>query len=78
MQTQRMKMETISALLALCKGNSPLTGDFPSQRPETQSFDFFLWSAPGQTIQQTIAGDLRCLHAHYDVIVMGFENIWDR
>ena len=29
----------ISAILALCAGNSPVTGEFPSQRPVTQSFD---------------------------------------
>ena len=28
-----------SALLALCAGNSPVTGEFPSQRPVTRSFD---------------------------------------
>ena len=32
-------METFSALLALCAGNSPVTGEFPSQRPVTWSFD---------------------------------------
>ena len=35
------QMETFSALLALCVGNSPVTGEFPSQRPVTQSFDVF-------------------------------------
>ena len=34
-------METFTALLALCEGNSPVTGEFPSQRPVTQSFDIF-------------------------------------
>ena len=29
----------ISTLLTLCVGNSPVTGDFPAQRPVTQSFD---------------------------------------
>ena len=29
----------ISALLALCAGNSPGTGEFPTQRPVTRSFD---------------------------------------
>ena len=38
----RHQMETFSALLALCAGNSPVTGEFPSQRPVTQSFDVFL------------------------------------
>ena len=32
-------METFSALLAICAGNSPVTGEFPAQRPVTQSFD---------------------------------------
>ena len=36
------QMETFSALLALCAGNSPVTGEFPSQRPVTRSFDVFL------------------------------------
>ena len=39
------QIETISALLALCAGNSPATGEFPSQRPVTRNFDvvFDLW-----------------------------------
>ena len=32
-------METFPALLALCVGNSPVTGEFPSHRPVTLSFD---------------------------------------
>ena len=35
-------MEAFSELLAFCAGNSPVTGEFPSQRPVTQSFDVFL------------------------------------
>ena len=35
------QMETFSALLAICVGNSPVTGEFPTQRPVTQSFDVF-------------------------------------
>ena len=38
----RHQMETFSALLALCAGNSPITREFPSQRPVTRSFDAFL------------------------------------
>ena len=37
----RHQMEKISALLALCEGNSPVTGEFPSQRPVAQSFHIF-------------------------------------
>ena len=35
------QMETFSALLALCAGNSPVTGEFPSQRPVTRSVGVF-------------------------------------
>ena len=37
----RHQMETSSALLALCAGTSPVTGEFPSQRPVARSFDVF-------------------------------------
>ena len=37
----RHQMETFSALMAICLGNSPVTGEFPAQRPVTRSFDFF-------------------------------------
>ena len=35
----RHQMETFSALLALCAGNSPVPGEFHAQRPVTRSFD---------------------------------------
>ena len=34
-------METFSAMLTLCAGNSPVTGEFPAQGPVTWSFDVF-------------------------------------
>ena len=37
----RHQMETFSALLAICAGNSPVTGELAAQRPVTQSFDVF-------------------------------------
>ena len=37
----RHQMETCSALLDLCVGNSSVTGEFPTQRPVTRSFDDF-------------------------------------
>ena len=37
----RHQMETFSALLVICAGNSPATGEFPAQRPMTRSFDVF-------------------------------------
>ena len=37
----RHQMETFSALLTFCAGNSPVTGEFPAHRPVTRSFDVF-------------------------------------
>ena len=37
----RHQMETFSALLAICPGISPISGEFPTQRPVTRSFDVF-------------------------------------
>ena len=37
----RDQMETCSALLAICAGNSQVPGEFPAQRPVTQSLDVF-------------------------------------
>ena len=37
----RYQMEIFCALLAICAGNSPVTGEFPAQRPVTRSFDVF-------------------------------------
>ena len=37
----RHQMETFSTSLAICEGNPPGTGGFPSQRPVMWSFDVF-------------------------------------
>ena len=37
----RHQMETFSALLAICAGNSLVPGEFPTQRPVTRSFHVF-------------------------------------
>ena len=42
----------ISALLALCAGNSPVTGEFPSQRPVTRSFDVFFDLRPNKRLSK--------------------------
>ena len=39
----RHEMETFSALLAICAGNSSVTGEFPTQRPVARSFDVFFY-----------------------------------
>ena len=46
----RHQIETFSASLALCAGNSPVTGEFPSQRAGDAEPRYFLWSAPEQAI----------------------------
>ena len=66
----RDQMETFSALLILCAGNSPVIGESPSQSPVTRSFDVFFDPCLSGWINNGEAGDLRRHHAHYDVIVM--------
>ena len=64
-------METFSAFLAICAGNSPVTGEFPAQRPVTRSFGVFFdlaWINGG--VHNCEAGDLGRHRAHYDVTVM--------
>ena len=64
-------METFSALLAICAGNSPVTSEFPAQRPVTRSFDvFFGLCLNNGWVNNREAGDLRRHRAHCDVIVM--------
>ena len=38
---KRHQMETFSALLTICAGNSLVPGELPAQRPVTRSFDVF-------------------------------------
>ena len=69
-------METFSALLALCVGNSQATSEFPSQRPVTCSIDVvFIYAWINFWVNKHEAGDLRCHRAHYDVIVMRRQGI---
>ena len=67
----RHQMETFSTLLDICTGNSPVSGEFPTQRPVTWSFDLSLiclWI--NDWVNNREAGDLRRYRAHYDVTVM--------
>ena len=64
-------METFSALLAICAGNSPIPGEFPTQRPVTRSLNVYFDLRPNKRlVNNREAGDLRRHLAHYDVIVM--------
>ena len=47
----RHQMETFSALLAICAGNSPVPGEFPAQRPVTRSFGVFFDLHPNKSKQ---------------------------
>ena len=57
-------METFSELLALCAGNSPVTGEFPAQIAWIKGL-----------VNNGEAGDLRRHRAHYDVIIMIFKGV---
>ena len=71
----RHQMEEFFALLALCAGNSPVPGEFPSKRPVTQRFDVFFDLCLNKRLsKQSRAGDLRSHPAHYYVIVMSVAN----
>ena len=47
---QRHQMKTFSALMALCEGNSPVTGGLPSQKPMTRSFDVLFDPRPNKRL----------------------------
>ena len=66
-------METFSALLAICAGNSPVPGEFPAHRPVTRSFDAFFDLRLNKRLNNREAGDLRRYRAHYDVTVMSLD-----
>ena len=66
-------MEILSALLAICAGNSPVTGD-KGQRHGTLMFSLICtWM--NDWVNNHKAGDLRPHRAHYDVTVMSVNII---
>ena len=71
----RHQMETFYASLAIDAGNSPVTGEFPAQRPVTRSFDAFFDMRLNKWLSKQSWGDPRRHRAHCDVIVMTF---WGR
>ena len=48
----RHQMETFSTLLAICAGNSPVPGEFPTQRPVTRSFDVYFDLRPNKRLSK--------------------------
>ena len=65
----RHQMKTLSALLALCEGNSQVTGEFPGQWRGALMISLISASINGW-VNHREAGDLRSHHALYDVTVM--------
>ena len=64
-------MDTFSALLAICVGNSPASGEFPIQGQWRGALMFSLicvWI--NNWVNNRVAGDLRRHGAHCDVIVI--------
>ena len=86
----RHQMETFSALLALCAGNSPASGEFPAQRPVTRSFDVFFdlclnkrlrkqsWGWWFETLSSLLWRHCNGLHSisqRRDISIMTFQTI---
>ena len=72
----RHQMETISALLTLCVGNSSVTGEFPSQGQWHVALMFsFICAWTNGCANNRDAGDLRHHRAHYDVTVMLYSYV---
>ena len=72
----RHQMETFSALLAICAGNSPVPGEFPAQSQWRGALMFSLicvWI--NGWVYNREAGDLRRYRVHYDVIVMMLSSV---
>ena len=64
-------METFFALLAICAVNSPVHGEFPTQRPVMRSFDVFFDLRPNKRLSRQWWGwFLRRNRTHYDVTIM--------
>ena len=62
-------METLSALLALCAGNPPITDGFPSPRPVTRNLDVLFDLRLNKRLSKQ-SRRRKGHRAHYDVIVM--------
>ena len=71
---RRSKNTSKLGVTGFCAGNSPVTGEFPAQRPVTRSFDVFFDCAwINGWVNNREAGDLRRHRAHYDVTVMSWD-----
>ena len=70
----RHQMETFSALLALCAGNSPVPVNSPHKGQWRGALMFsFIYAWINDWVNNREAGDLRRQDGHYDVIVMCYS-----
>ena len=74
-------MEMFSALLALCAVNSPVPGEFPSQRPVTRSLDVFFDMCLNKQLSKQLWGwwfetPSRSLWRHCQGLVKSGPQIW--
>ena len=77
----RHQMETFSPLLAICAGNSPVTGEFPAQRPVTRRFDVFFELRLNGRLSKQWRGwwfetQLRSLWRHCNALLSINEKYW--
>ena len=70
----RHQLETVSALLAICAGNSPVNSPQKGQSRGALMFSL-ICSWMNGWVNNREAGDLRRHRAHYDVIVMSWNRI---
>ena len=76
------QMETFSALMALCEGNSPVTSEFPSQRPVMRSLGVFFDLRLNKRFSEQSWGwwfEMPChlLWRHYNVAIYYILFLWD-
>ena len=74
-------METFSALLAICEGNPPVIGGFPSQMPVTRRFDIYFdlrlnKRLSKQSRRQWFETPSRSLRRHCKAIFSYFQVAW--
>ena len=74
----RHQMETFSALLTICAGNSPIPVNSPHKGQWRGALMFTLICArTNGWVNNCEAGDLRRYRTHYDVIVMLYRFSWN-
>ena len=77
----RHQMETFSALLALCSGNSPVPGEFLIQRPVTRSFDVLFHLCLNKRLSKQSRGwwfetPSRSLWRHFNAMTWELNKFW--